>query len=442
MGLPTSVLPLDPIIPFRKHTATIHIQGELSLVDHRLLNILYKSAYDTDLCNGDYYYVRSTDISLFLGRKDVRKQEIKESLENLRIKGIQWNIFEQDKSNSYEGNWKSAGGTGFIASWYYDDSNSVIRFSLSPEIKSLLSEPNIYAYIDIRIQKKLRSKYEIILYELFLEELHRNKQDTIISRWYTVDDIKRIFNIPDTMFKENKAFIRDCISKPIKGINESNVGIQVEVKSVERVNKRIVAYKFKIVKVKIVSDDMTLATIDETKCIQESLFSEEENLLDTPYYDVRKELILLLNNESVVEDLIATIKDKYPLYNINEFIRSNIEYTKRYSVNHAVESFIGFLIAAIKNDYAQYSKLLEKQQTKIREEVEKNKLKAITTEKKNEELRLQKEFVSLPDEIKMKYFDKAEQLSPYLKRLSNESDQKLWTAVSIYIEELKPSNVE
>ena len=57
MNLPSVIKALDPDIQLRKHTATIHFKGSLSTVSHKLLNILYKCAFDTDNFSSEEYYI-------------------------------------------------------------------------------------------------------------------------------------------------------------------------------------------------------------------------------------------------------------------------------------------------------------------------------------------------------------------------------------------------
>ncbi|MBN1294687.1 MAG: replication initiation protein [Candidatus Latescibacteria bacterium] len=364
MNIPVTVSSLDPEAPFKKHTATIHVEGQLSLIDHKILNILYKCCYENDNFQSDYYYVKVSDIVEFLGWKKRVKKDIDDALNQLRVSGLRYNIFKQDKKNKDD--WDKAGGTGFIASYLFDDEQNFIRFSLSPEIKSILQKPNIYALIDLRVQKKLKSKYEVIYYEYFLEELYRSGNTEMVTRWYSVSDIRRMLNVSPERFQSFKFLNRDCIKLPLKSLNESDVGLYAEVEDVQRVNRKVVAVNFRI--------KLTNAEKFEGKQEELSLGGADE-LIHELKYEVAEELAELFQNKKTVQQIIDEVTRKNPDCDINLFLMNNIEYAKRQNREGAVSNFLGFLRTCITNDYARYidklAKFRQAQQSKEDHEIRK-----------------------------------------------------------------------
>ncbi|MDD5343766.1 MAG: replication initiation protein, partial [Smithella sp.] len=397
MNLPINLSKINPEIPFKKHSATIHVQGDLSAVDHKLLNILYKCAYEKDLCKSDFYFLKGSSIADFLGWKGKVKSEIKSSLRTLRTSGIEWNIFAQDKAN--EDDWTAAGGTGFIAGWLYDEGSDIVRFSLSPEIKRLLSTPNIYAYIDLRVQKKLRGKYELIYYEYFMEEMYRKNSFDIITRWYSINDIRRMLNISEDLYKEFKIFSRDCIKSPINTLNESNIGISVEIDAFERVNRKIVAVKFHV-----------KSTDKNPESVQQRMEFDDEDLITNSNYNVFNELLSLVTDEKLANTIIKDAKEKYSSYNIDDYIRANIEYAKRAEQRGQIKTtLIAFLRSSIQSDYVNYSGKLEEHRNNLFKEIERRKREdeeiKIKSEKDTKFKELLDEYDSLSDEIKAKVYE-------------------------------------
>jgi len=422
MNLPINLSKINPEIPFKKHSATIHVQGDLTAVDHKLLNILYKCAYEKDLCKSDFYFLKGSSIADFLGWKGKVKSEIKSSLRTLRTSGIEWNIFAQDKAN--EDDWTAAGGTGFIAGWLYDEGSDIVRFSLSPEIKRLLSTPNIYAYIDLRVQKKLRGKYELIYYEYFMEEMYRKNSFDIITRWYSISDIRRMLNISEDLYKEFKIFSRDCIKSPINTLNESSIGISVEIDAFERVNRKIVAVKFHV-----------KSTDKLPESVQERMEFDDEDLITNSNYNVFNELLSLVNDEKLANTIIKDAKEKYSSYNIDDYIRANIEYAKRAEQKGQIKTtLIAFLRASIQSDYVNYSGKLEEHRNNLFKEIERRKREdeeiKIKSEKDNKFKELLDEYDSLSDEIKAKVYEFCVKENKFFETLS--SDMKKQHATIIY----------
>lgn len=423
--LPISIDSLNPDIPFKKHSAAIHIQGQLSFVDHKILNVLYKCAYDRDQCNGDYHYVRISDIVQFLGWKKRVKSEIAQSLNQLRISGINYNIFGQDKLN--EDDWEQAGSTGFIGSYKVDDANNFVRFSLSPEIKSMLKKPNIYAVIDIRNQQKLKTKYELIFYEYFVEELYRNNRSEMVTRWYSINDLRRMLNIPSDAYSDFKFFNRDCIVKSLKNINESDIGFHVEVNEVERINRKVVAMNFKISLVDgkdFVSDQVTLP-----------LEVEDSIILDIKYEAV-EELLSLFQSDKIIKTIISEIKKKFGNIDLNLYLINNIEYSKKKADIGAVSNFLGYLRSCLANDYAGYVEKCNRVQIN-RQKEEDDKMKIELQNKISEEVSKTNsiEFNNLSEEVKKLIIEKCKE-SVYQFEKQNDEIKEL-TLIEYYVRNKK-----
>ena len=427
MNLPITIQALNPEIPLKKHSATIHIEGALGVVDHKLLNIIYKCAYDFDQCASDYYYLKFSDISKFLGWKRFVMSDIAEALEKLRVAKISWNIFNQDRKNDEE--WIAAGATGFIASFLVIDDHGIIRFSLSPEIKRLISNPNIYSYIDLRVQKKLKSKYELILYEVFIDELNRSFQKEKTSRWYSISDIRRLYGLAEDSYTEARDFNKYCIKDPLQAINE-HTNLEVSVQEQEKVKRKIVALRFKIgLKAGVDADAQNAQTNLELE--------PAENLMDKQYF-AQDELTQLFNSEKTALQIIEYVKNKYPDYDCEELIKENIECAKRDKTRKQVYSFLGYTRSAIENDYAGYTKKVDEEKQrhdkiiiKQKKEVEEN---AIVHSLDEEWDRHVSEFNSLSEHERRKYFELAEQKTPFLKTLKDDNQQKMWATIPFFIE--------
>jgi hypothetical protein len=406
MKLPMVIAALKPDIPLKKHTAIVHIEADFNATEHKLLNILYKSAFDAQEWGNEYYYVRLTDIKDFLGRMKINNADIEKNLEKLRTAKISWNILGQDQKNKEQWEQLATGTTGFIASWLLLEDRTGIRFSLSPEIKSMISNPNIYTYIDLQVQKKLTSKYEIILYELLADELNRSRRDDTVTRWYSIGDLLRVFGAsPASYLAEMREFNRHCIRGPIDEIN-GRTDLTVEINDTTKVRNKIIAYRFKVAKKGKTDARQEVLDLSEDR-------AEENILINGKNYDVFDELTQLFNSRDTATKIFNYVKNKHHgkhAFDFKDLIIENIEYAKR--SEKSAHNFPGFLRSAIENDYAGY-------ETKIRKEAE--EVKKADERLKMEEVRRKAEddaALRRREEFEQREKARQENLSKHLERLN------------------------
>jgi len=401
MDLPISLsmAALDLDIPLKKHTATIHIETTLTVTEHKLMNILYKVALETRNWSAEAYRVSLSDIKDFLGRTVIDKSDIEKNLENLRKAQISWNIFNQDKKNKKDWDTLSEssinGAVGFISSWAYSSEDACIVFSIDSLLKSIIKNPNIFTYIDLRVQKKLTSKYEVKLYELLSDEINRSKKNDVVTRLYSIGDLHRIFGVsPGSYLSDMREFNRHCIKGPIKEINEHS-DLNVEVHDVVKTKNKVTGYTFKIT----IKEDITIVDDAVQEVMELDMGAEDD--LENPFilgktdYDVFDELTQLFNSVDVATKIFNIAKTKYTNFDFKELIKDNIEYAKRNQKN--AKNFLGYLRTAIDNDYAGYESKFKKaaqdqieaenRQKEIERQAEINRIKRQEEAEKNEQIR-------------------------------------------------------
>jgi len=399
MNLPIPIAALNPDIPLKKHSATIHVESKFSTIEHKLLNILYKSAFDVQQWQSEYYYIRLSDIKNFIGRNSVINiPELKKNLENLRTAKISWNIFNLDQEN--EKQWdKLSGATGFISSWVVAEGpgQKIVRFSLSPEIKKLIEDPKVFSYIDLQVQKKLSSKYDIVFFELLSDELNRSQKKSIITRWYSIGDLRRIHGIPlKSYLNESRDFNRYCIKGPIAKINEHS-DLEVDIQETEKVGKKAVAFRFSVTMKGELADPQESLDFP-------SMPSSDDVYTKDKDYIVMDELIELFYQKKIALDIYDDAKTKYRHLDNDEghldlLIKENIEYSKR---QKNVKNLLGYMRAAIENDYACYEAKLKKEKEDSRKATEQAALK----KKQDEEKRKQDQIADDEYNKKVEEFNK------------------------------------
>lgn len=219
-----------------KHTASIHITNNISVIERKISNILLKNAYK-NLLTQESNEIQIKDISMLLGWKpEGGLNQIKESLKKLVNTSFEWNILDKDKKNEWT-------YSTFIASAKIK--GGVCTYSYSPELRRLFSAPNIYAKIDISIQSKISSKHSLALWEFLIEVKSGAKDFPISTQWIKLGDLKKLLGVSsDKSYEEFKAFNSKILKK---SINEINRVTEINVSAnFHRVDKKVVAVSFTI----------------------------------------------------------------------------------------------------------------------------------------------------------------------------------------------------
>jgi len=369
-ALPPDVEAINFDHPLKKHTATIHIGANLTAQEHGLLNVLYEKALQsTDHeWQSNTFHVRMSDIRQFFDKEDKKlsRENLKKNLGKLRTEAISWNIFGQDHKNKDRWDELSYHEVGFISS--FDVYPNYVCFSIDPKIAFLIKNPNIYTHIDLRIQKKLTTKYEIILYELLSDELNRAMSDEMITRWYNIGELRRIFSIPlDSYLNDKRKFNKICLYDPIKEINE-HTDIDIALHEKEKNQNSVIALRFSVKrKPGMETQQQKLNLVVDTKEELEpiSLTGNETNYM---ILDELTEFFGQKTGRIIYEDT------EFKFANAGDFervIRDNIEYAKR---QKNVNSLCAYMRNAILDDWAGSIANQKKEKEELQKKEEQKKI--------------------------------------------------------------------
>src|SRR2546428_1758062 len=78
-----------------KHSAAIHIQSNITLLQRRAWNVLLANAYD-ELPTQDEYNIKLKDLTYTLEFDSKKDEYLKEALRALTTCAVEWNIFGKD----------------------------------------------------------------------------------------------------------------------------------------------------------------------------------------------------------------------------------------------------------------------------------------------------------------------------------------------------------
>jgi len=195
-----------PNRPLKKHVAAIHTDGHLSLLQRKLSNVLLLNAYDTLLTQTEHEIDEKT-LCVMLGYDSNDRKPLKESLKALASVNAEWNILGD---NQEEVEW----GVSSLLS-HAVLSKGRCRYGYSPALAEKLYNPAIYASINMRIQRKFRSKHALALYE----NCYRFK--TVRSTgWWDLKTFRRLMGVDDSDYYHQFKHLNAKVIKPtVKEIN-------------------------------------------------------------------------------------------------------------------------------------------------------------------------------------------------------------------------------
>jgi Initiator Replication protein len=148
----------DSVMELKKAAPAIHIaskNGRLSFLQRKIGNILLYNAY-TDLLVKEIHAIRVRDLAESVGFNSNDYDLLKSSLKQLRNIAIEWNVLNVDGREKW-------GVSSMIAEAQIE--NGMITYSYPPMLRKLLYNPEIFARIDLRVQKRFSGNYALSLYE-------------------------------------------------------------------------------------------------------------------------------------------------------------------------------------------------------------------------------------------------------------------------------------
>ena len=330
-----------------KHSAAIHIENKVSLLQRRAWNILLAHAYD-ELPLKEVYSVRVKELIDKLGYDSKDENHLKAALKTLATSAVEWDTLDKDGSPDW-------GVTTLLAQARIQ--NGICTYAYSPELRERLHNPKVYARISLSLQNEFTSKHALALYELFVDYLDeaRNYGET---PFILLAHFRKLMGIPDGSYTEFKKLNTRVIKEPIEEINErTDLSVTVEY---QRKSRKVAALKFKI---------QRLSLLQMKNPAQPELFP---NPADMP--EVVREMVKIGLGAQDAWDVwhqgfgYVDAGERPKDIEFESYIREKIDLLKRRQASGKVDSVTGFLLAAIKRNYAnpEFVKMMEKEKRTTR----------------------------------------------------------------------------
>jgi hypothetical protein len=213
----------------KKSVGAIHTSGELTLVQKKMSNIFLFNAYD-DLLTKRTHQMPVPILCAMLGWDVSRDIDLlRDALSALASTAIEFNLTKEGKEHWQVMSLISFGEIrGGVCSWRYDE-----------ELARRLHDPETYAMINLRVQRKFSAGHALNLYENCLRY-----KDVNSTGWWSVDFFRQLVGAKDAYYDDFRRLSDRVIKPSIKQINDvSDIEIRPETR---RENRRIVEIRFDV----------------------------------------------------------------------------------------------------------------------------------------------------------------------------------------------------
>ncbi|MBA3662298.1 MAG: replication initiation protein [Gammaproteobacteria bacterium] len=216
----------DSDLYLRKHVGLIHCENKLTLMQRKICNILLFNALDK-IDKQDIYEISLRQLCSLVGYNSNDIQLIKQSIKSLISVVMEWNLLEDNKflnEDDYSADAISWNASALLAG--ASIKSGVIRYSYSPQMKSVLSSLDIYGRINLFVQSKFNSMYSLVLYENCVR--FKNIKQTA---WFPMDLFRSLMGVSEGKYRSFKEFKRNVITVAVNEINrKADITIEAQYK--------------------------------------------------------------------------------------------------------------------------------------------------------------------------------------------------------------------
>lgn len=353
-----------------KNSAAIQINNKISLLQRRTWNALLFYAYNNLQAEAEHA-IPLQDLASLVGYDSHDIDYLKEASKALMRCIVEWNVLDKDGSPEW-------GATALLAQVKIN--KGVCIYAYSPELRRRLHNPAMYARLDLNLQKQFESKYSLALWELCTDYLGSGRESGE-TPLITLEDFRMLMGT-ETMYPAFMNFNQKVIKPAVEEINRvSDFRVAVEY---QRQGRKVTAIKFKISRVLL---------LPEPSNEQRKLFPDREDMPAA----VRE-----------LQDAGMSTKDALEIWQqgfgyVHEgarpaglgadgdaaflgYIRAKIHLLKRRQASGKIENATGFLLEAIRQNFAnpefaqEQTRQLAAEAQRIRQERERQ-VKALEQQK-------------------------------------------------------------
>lgn len=218
-----------------KHLGAVHTQTALTMTQRKLSNVMLRNALNT-IGQDKEHQIPMKEILEALDWDTSQKapETLRESLRDLARIQIQWNILGRDNKNK----WTTSALLAHVSI-----KDGYVYYSYSLALRELFQNPNIYARLNLDVQRKFKNKHAVILWELICGDLSSKKEEKISTEWIPYEQVLKLTDLlTNNYMKRYTSFRERVLDSAIHEINESSdITVRYEEK---RVNRKLTHLRF------------------------------------------------------------------------------------------------------------------------------------------------------------------------------------------------------
>ena len=322
----------------KKHVAAVHINNRLTLTQRKASNVLLYNAYE-NLLTARVHRIRVKDLAEAIGFNTNNLEPLKEALKTLARTVLEWNIL--DENGAHE-EW---GATTLLAQAVIKHGYCI--YAYSPDLCEKLYRPEIYALLNLSIQRKFSSGYALALYENCLR--YRRIGTT---GWIGLDNLKRLMGINETdaYYQDFRKFNDKVVKPATRQVNEtSDLFLDIEY---QRSSRKVAAVRFRV------SDNPQMLLFAQRQAALAAAMEGEKT--ETPPGGEPAGA----SSASEPEERLERLREKLQALGLNArqirralashdpaYLEGNIAVVERDLAAGKVQNLPAYLLAALRNDY-------------------------------------------------------------------------------------------
>jgi hypothetical protein len=320
-----------------KHSAAVQIQNNITLLQRRAWNVLLAHAYDA-LPTEERHRIKIKDLMRALEFTSRNEDYLKEALKALVGCKVEWNVL--DKDNQWE--W---GVTTLLAEAIIK--NGICAYAYGPTLRERLYNPQMYARISLSMQNKFESKHAQALWELCVDYLGAVREYGE-TPYIEIATYRKLLGLSEGQYARFKDLSLYVIRKPVEEINRvTDFRVTVEYREEQR---WVTAVKFKIRRVLMLSEEnkkqgTLFPDLEDMPLVVKML--KDAGLSATDAWDIWQSGFDGVEPgkrpEIAGEDREAAFLD---------YVREKVDLLKRKQAAGKVDNSTGFLLEAIRKNYA------------------------------------------------------------------------------------------
>jgi hypothetical protein len=323
-----------------KHSAAIQIENNLTLLQRRAWNALLFNAYN-ELEKKEEHQITLQYLAQLVGYDSHDMEYLKEASMAMLRCIVQYNVLGKD------GSLERWGATALLAQADIQKKKGLLIYAYSPELRRRLHNPEMYARLDLDLQKQFDSKYALALWELCTDYLGSGREYGE-TPFIPLETFRKLMGITGGMYPEFMRLNEKVIKPAIIEVNRVS-DFQVTM-DCQRQGRKVIALKFKMRRV---------AMLPEPQSEQRALFPDLEEMpmivkeLKDAGLSTQDALEIWQQGFSYIDE---DVRPADPGEDVEaafvQYVREKIHLLKRRQASGKVENSTGFLLQAIRQNYA------------------------------------------------------------------------------------------